>query len=100
MWQCLATAWKLSYNNKLPRRAYKPTLTIDVTDYWELMYGRAQPQLVKILILNLNFCFKTYCQTRLGCFYVTALLSWGYGWGWVEAEFDLNLRLRWDLVEV
>ena len=65
MWQCLATAYKLSYNNKLPRRAYKPTLNIDLTDNWELVYGRAQPQLVKTLILNLNFCFKTYCQISL-----------------------------------
>ena len=65
MWQCLATAWKLSYNNELPRRAYKPPLKIDLTDNWELVYGRAQPQLVKTLILILNFCFKTYCQISL-----------------------------------
>ena len=42
--------------------------------------------------------------TRLGCFYVTAILSWGYGWGygwgWVEAEVDLNLRLKWDWDEI
>ena len=24
-------------------------------------------------------------KTRLGCFYVTAILSWGYGWGWAGA---------------
>ena len=46
------------------------------------------------------------CETRLGCFYVTAILSWGYGWGWIEddieAEVDLKfepeveMRLRWD----
>ena len=48
--------------------------------------------------------------TRLGCFYVTAILSWGYGWGWIEddieAEVDLKfepeveMRLRWDWVKV
>ena len=38
--------------------------------------------------------------TRLGCFYVTAILSWGYGWGWLEAEVDLNLRLKWDWDEI
>ena len=36
----------------------------------------------------------------MGCFYVTAILSWGYGWGWVEAEVDLNLRLKWDWDEI
>ena len=43
-------------------------------------------------------------KTRLGCFYVTAILSWGYGWGWVEvdieAEVDLNLRLKWGWDEI
>ena len=35
-------------------------------------------------------------ETRLGCFYVTAILSWGSGWGWVEIdiEVEVNLRLR------
>ena len=56
---------EIEYKNKLPRKAYKPTLNIDLTDNWELVYGRAQPQLVKTLILNLNFCFKTYCQISL-----------------------------------
>ena len=47
-------------------------------------------------------CVKsgTDCSTRLGCFYVTAILSWGYGWGWVEAEVDLHLRLKWDWDEI
>ena len=39
-------------------------------------------------------------MTRLDCFYVTAILSWGYGWGWVEAEVDLHLRLKWDWDEI
>ena len=43
-------------------------------------------------------------STRLGCFYVTAILSWGYGWGWfevdIEAEVDLNLRLKWSWYEI
>ena len=38
--------------------------------------------------------------TRLGYFYVTAILSWGYGWGWVEAEVDLSLRLKWGWDEI
>ena len=36
----------------------------------------------------------------MGCFYVTAILSWGYGWRWVEAEVDLNLRLKWGWDEI
>ena len=40
----------------------------------------------------------------MGCFYVTAILSWGYGWGWgevdIEAEVDLNLRLKWGWDEI
>ena len=47
---------------------------------------------------------KIMTKTRLGCFYVTAILSWGYGWGWVEvdieAEVDLNLRLKWSWDEI
>ena len=42
--------------------------------------------------------------TRLGCFYVTAILSWGYGWGWYWGwgwfEPEIEMRLRWDWVEV
>ena len=34
---------------------------------------------------------------RIGCFYVTAILSWGYGWGLAEAE--LRLSRTWDGVE-
>ena len=41
---------------------------------------------------------KEVGNTRLGCFYVTAILSWGYGWGWFEPEVEI--RLRWDWVEV
>ena len=47
---------------------------------------------------------KIKTNTRLGCFYVTAILSWGYGWGWIEvdieAEVDLNLRLKWGWDEI
>ena len=43
-------------------------------------------------------------STRLGCFYVSAILSWSLGWGWVEvdieAEVDLRLRLKWGWVEI
>ena len=42
--------------------------------------------------------------TRLGCFYVTAILSWGYGWGWYWGwgwfEPEDEMRLRRDCVEV
>ena len=40
--------------------------------------------------------------TRLGCFYVTAILSWGYGWGWVEVdiEAEVEVKFRWGWVEV
>ena len=44
--------------------------------------------------------------TRLGCFYVTAILSWGCGWVEfdIEAEswngVELRLRLRWGWVEL
>ena len=40
----------------------------------------------------------------MGCFYVTAILSWGYGWGWYggwgwfDTEFEMSLR--WGWVEV
>ena len=39
-------------------------------------------------------------ETRLGCFYVTAILSWGYGWGWAEAdiEAEAELKLTWTWV--
>ena len=37
---------------------------------------------------------------RLGCFYVTAILSWGYSWVWVEdeVEAEVDLRLTWTKV--
>ena len=45
-------------------------------------------------------------QTRLGCFYVTAILSWGYGWGWVDwywgwgwFEPEVEMRLSQSLVK-
>ena len=40
-------------------------------------------------------------MTRLGCFYVKAILSWGYGWGWVEVdiETEVEMRLSQSLVE-
>ena len=54
-----------------------------------------------------NCCFVLVLSlivTRLGCFYVTAIYSWGYGWGWVEvdidAKVDLNLRLKWGWDEI
>ena len=52
---------------------------------------------------------RTQGKTRLGCFYVTAILSWGYGLGWVEAEVEIRfsgsfveieLRLSWVGVEI
>ena len=38
----------------------------------------------------------------MGCFYVTAILSWGYGWGWVEVdiEAEVKVRLRWGWFNV
>ena len=38
--------------------------------------------------------------TRLGCFYVTAILSWGYGWGWYWGWGYLNLRMKWGWDEI
>ena len=38
---------------------------------------------------KINYTFnpdKTNEKTRLGCFYVTAILSWGYGWVKVDVE--------------
>ena len=35
------------------------------------------------------------CETRLGCFYVTAILSWGYGWGWIEVDIEAEVDLKW-----
>ena len=56
-----------------------------------------------MLYLFLRFSY----QTRLGWFYVTAILSSGYGWGWVEAEVDytwdwseIEMRLSGSLVEI
>ena len=48
-------------------------------------------KLVSRTWLNLN-----YIYTRLGCFYVTATLSWG----WVEFEIDLRLIWARDWIEV
>ena len=44
----------------------------------------------------------TIKDTRLGCFYVTAILSWGYGWGWAEADIEAEVegRFRWGWFEV
>ena len=41
-------------------------------------------------------------KARLGCFYVTAILSWGYGWFEVDIkdEVDLHLRLNWGWNEI
>ena len=38
----------------------------------------------------------------MGCFYVTAILSWGYGWGWVKVdiEAEVEMSLTWSLVEI
>ena len=46
--------------------------------------------------------------TRLGCFYVTAISSWGCGWGWVEFEIEAEAEVRlswgwagnWDWIEI
>ena len=39
-------------------------------------------------------------RLRLGCFYVTVILSsdWGcdWGWGWFETEFEVRLSWGWD----
>ena len=34
-----------------------------------------------------------YNITRLGCFYVTAMLSWDWSWCWFE--FEVEVRLNW-----
>ena len=46
-------------------------------------------------------------RTRLGCFYVTAMLSWGCGWFETEVEMrfsgglvEIELRLSWVGVEI
>jgi len=47
--------------------------------------------------------YAIFLQKRLGCFYVTAILSWGgCGRDWVQDEINLWLRLRlsWGCVEV
>ena len=50
------------------------------------------------LPVGINIFYRIYWLTRLGYFYVTAILSWGNGCRWVEAEVEI--RLRWDWVEV
>ena len=59
----------------------------------------------KLKLMHLFFLKKVNrTLTRLGYFYVTAILSWGYGWGSVEVdiehEVDLNLRLKWGWDEI
>ena len=55
-------------------------------------------------ILRLSNTWKENIK-RLGCLYVTAILSWGWGWGWVEVDIEtevdsiLRLKLCWDEVE-
>ena len=48
--------------------------------------------------------FQSFIETRLVCFYVTAILSWGYGWGWavadIEAKVEVRLTLTWGWFEV
>ena len=43
-------------------------------------------------------------ETRLGYFYDTAILSWGYGWGWYWGwgwfEAEVEMRLSRGLVEI
>ena len=41
-----------------------------------------------------NSC-ETDRITKLGCFYVTAILNWGWVEIDIEAEVDLRLRLSW-----
>ena len=38
--------------------------------------------------------------TRLGCFYVTAILSWGNAWGWVEVDIEAEVDLKWGWDEI
>ena len=41
--------------------------------------------------------------TRLGYFYVTAILSCGWDWGWSKlswGEIDVKMRLGWNSVEI
>ena len=51
----------------------------------------------KTALETLNVCFEDNVQpqvsTRLGCFYVTGILSWGYGLSWAEAIIGLRLIL-------
>ena len=78
---------------------------------WEVPSINPKFNIKKVYFLEFNdfFCsglvkkgerLKNWRQklTRLGCFYVTAILSCGYGWGWFEPEVEM--RLIWDLVEV
>ena len=51
-------------------------------------------------LLQTLIYYQSGVKTRFGCFYVTAILSWGYGWGWVEVDVDLNLRLKWGWDEI
>ena len=48
-------------------------------------------------------CWHTNQQinhmTRLGCFYVSAILSWGYGWGWVEVDIEAEVEMKLDDIE-
>ena len=54
-----------------------------------------------------DYLSKMALKTRLGSFYVTAILSWGYGWGWVDwywgwgwFEPEVEMRLSRSLVEL
>ena len=44
--------------------------------------------------------FEDTFSTRLGCFYATAILSWGWGWVEVDFEAEVEMRLRWGWIEL
>ena len=65
------------------------------------MSGNQDKEKVESKTVQMEYVWPIYekiQETRLGCFYVTAILSWGYGWGWFEVE--LNLRLKWGWYEI
>ena len=40
------------------------------------------------------YTFQILTLTRLGCFYGTAILSWGYGWGLIEVDIEAEVEMR------
>ena len=72
----------------------------------KITYGNRNKNGIEICHWNAGggFLINKQAETRLGCFYVTAILSWGYGWGWHWGwgwlDSEVEMRLRWDWVEV